>query len=470
MFSDAKRFVRKNKIFSVIFAFAIIIRIALLSQQQDLWWDSGVYAGMGKFIFSLGKSGLWEHIRPVLFPFFLGFFWKINLDLVAAGKMLELVLSCCSIVLLYLIAKEVFDRKTAILASAIFSFSSVFLFMNFQLYTEVPAVFLVLAGLYSYIKEKNLLAGVFLGLAFLAKFPSGIFFAILFAVILFSKEFEKLPAFCAGFAVIALPFFVINQIAYGNFFLPLADAKAAIGQVLGCNYLWRKPWQWYFSFILLKENFLHLFSIAGIYYFLKKPNKNKAAIFFFLLLPFAYFLQMNCRDWRYLVVVIPFFSIFTASGISRKIRQKENFMPLLAVILVLSASISLGFYYENKGYPSQAEQDYLHFLEFRQAEGEIWSSNPLAAVYSDEKINKIYYPVFNYEAGDSFYSYLKKNSGNVEYVFLDSCGGGIICLPEDSECSKNLGYIYSYLGKNFDLVYNETSGVCTYRIYKNKLF
>jgi hypothetical protein len=470
MFSGVKKFAKKNKAFSIIFAAAIIIRIVLLAQQNELWWDSGVYAGMGKYIFSLGKAGLWEHIRPVFLPFFLGLFWKINLDIILAGKLLELVFAGGSIVLVYLAAKEIFGRKTAIIASAIFSFSSVFFFMNFHLYTEVPTVFFVLAGLYSHLKEKNFLAGLFLGFAFIAKFPAGMFFAILFAVILFSKEFEKLSGLCTGFAVVALPFFIINQIAYGNFLLPFIDAKSAIGQVLGCNYLWHKPWHWYFSFILLKENFLHIFSLAGIYYFLKKPNKSKAIIFLFLLLPLLYFLQLHCRDWRYLVSIVPFFAMFAASGINRKIKQKEYFFPLLAVIIVLSASISLGFYNENKSYPHNVQSEYLGFIKNREIKGEIWSSSPLVAVYSDEKINKIYYPVFNSDVGFLFYQYLKKNPEKVEYVFLDSCGGGIICHPDDTECSKNLDYIYSYLNNNFDMVYDESAGACSFRIYRNSLF
>lgn len=469
MILQAKKFAKKNKVFSIIFAVAVITRIILLFQHNVLLWDSGVYVGMGKFIFSFGQAGLWEHIRPVLLPFFLGFLWKLNLNTLLAGRLLELILSGGSIVLLYLIAKNIFDKKTALIASAIFSFSSVFFFMNFQLYTEVPTVFLVLAGLYSYIKEKNFLAGIFLGLAFISKFPAGIFFAVLFAVILFSKEYKKIVSLVGGFLLPAAVFLIINQIAYGHFLLPFIDAKLSIAKVLGCNYLWHKPWQWYFSFILLKENFLHLFSLIGIYYYLEKPTKNKTIVFLFFIVPFAYFLQLHCRDWRYLVSIVPFMSMFTASGISRKIKQKEHFLPLLVIIFVLSAAIGLGFYKENTGYTNQIEQEYLGFIEGKEIKGEIWSSNPLIAVYSDEKINKIYYPVFGSEEGNLFYQYLKENTEKVEYVFMDSCSGGIICRLEDKECLKNLDSVYQYLDENFDLVYNQTRGICTYKIYRNLL-
>ena len=470
MLSNVKKFIKKNKEFSLILAVALIARLVFLFATNELWWDSAVYIGMGKHIFSLGKLGLWEHIRPFFVPFFLGIFWKLNLDVILAGKILELIFSAGSIVLLYLIAKNIFNKRTALIAASIFSFSSALFLMNFQLYTEIPAVFLILSGLYSYLKEKHLLAGLFLGFAFIAKFPAGIFFAILLVVILFSKNIKKISIFCAGFALVAVSFFIINQIAYGSFLLPLIDAKKAIADVLGCNFLWHKPWHWYFSFILLKENFLHIFSLVGIYYFLKKPNTKKTIVFLFLVLPFVYFLQLHCRDWRYLIVVVPFLVLFVADGINRQIKNKEHFFPIVAIVLVLSAALSLGFYHENTVQPSQEQQQYVEFIKNNEIKGEIWSSNPAIVVYSDEKIHKIYYPVFNSEKGWMFYQYLKNNSGKIEYVFLDRCGGGIICHPDDDECAKNLDYIYSNLNNNFDIVYDKTRGICNYRIYRNKLY
>lgn len=465
-----KRFIKNNKEFSLILLIALIARLIFLFSYNQAWWDSGVYAGMGKFIFSLGKAGLWEHIRPVLLPFFLGLLWKLNLDIVFFGKLLELFFTAGSITLLYLIAKHVFDKKTALITTVIFSFSSVLFFMGFHMYTEIPAVFLVLAGLYEYLKEKHFLAGLFLGLAFIAKFPAALFPIALLAVIIFSKDAKKIALFCSGFTAVAVPFFIINQIAYGNFLLPFIDARMAITAVLGCNYLWFKPWHWYLSFLFSSENFLHLFSIAGIYYFIKKPNLKKTAVFSCMLLPFIYFIQLHCRDYRYLIFVVPFIAVFTAYGIKRQIKQKKHFMPVLFAVLLVSAAVGIGFYYENKAAFDEIQQKYFEFIKNKAINGEVWSSNPVIAIYSDAKVNKIYYPVYDAQQSWLFYQYLKKSSEKVEYVFLDSCGGGIICNPEDIECAKNLGYTYNYLNKNFNLVYNKSRGKCTYRIYKNKLF
>ena len=41
--------------------------------NDDIWWDSAVYLGMGKHIYSLGEVGLWESSRPLIWPLILGF-------------------------------------------------------------------------------------------------------------------------------------------------------------------------------------------------------------------------------------------------------------------------------------------------------------------------------------------------------------------------------------------------------------
>ena len=87
----------------------------------------------------------------------------------------------------------------------------------------------------------------------------------------------------------------------------------------------------------------------------------------------------------------------------------------------------IGFYESNKtpGF-NDAEKGYLSFLEGNKISGEVWSSNPLIVLATNEKVNKLYYPVYNSDASKSFLEYLQ-DSSNIEYVFMDNCGGGIIC-------------------------------------------
>jgi hypothetical protein len=54
-----------------ILVFAFLIRLIFLIKNPMLWWDSTVYLGMAKYIFSSGKIGLWEYFRPLLWPIIL---------------------------------------------------------------------------------------------------------------------------------------------------------------------------------------------------------------------------------------------------------------------------------------------------------------------------------------------------------------------------------------------------------------
>ena len=61
-----------------------------LDTNADLWWDSSVYIGMGKYIYSSGELGLYEASRPLIWPLILGFFWKLGLDVIFFGKLLNI--------------------------------------------------------------------------------------------------------------------------------------------------------------------------------------------------------------------------------------------------------------------------------------------------------------------------------------------------------------------------------------------
>ncbi|MEK6876668.1 MAG: hypothetical protein AABX63_04600, partial [Nanoarchaeota archaeon] len=69
---------KNHKAFLFLFFIFLIVKLVSLFAAADIWWDSAVYLGMGKYIYSSGDSGLWEASRPLVWPLILGFFWKIG--------------------------------------------------------------------------------------------------------------------------------------------------------------------------------------------------------------------------------------------------------------------------------------------------------------------------------------------------------------------------------------------------------
>ena len=138
--------------FLLLFLF-FISKIIVLFYQNNIWWDSAVYVGMGKYIFSWGNAGLWEASRPLVWPLILGFFWKLGFDIIVMGKLLVLLFGIGTIILTYLIAHELFDKKIALLSSLLLIFSPTFFLFNSVMLAGIPSAFFFLLGFYLFIKK-----------------------------------------------------------------------------------------------------------------------------------------------------------------------------------------------------------------------------------------------------------------------------------------------------------------------------
>ena len=106
-----KSFVEKNKSILLILLLALLTRILLFFSYHQIWWGSSVYIGMGKYIFSLGKQGLWEPIRPIIWPIILGYFWKLKLNPIFFGRLLIIIMSLVIIYLTFYITKKLYNSK-----------------------------------------------------------------------------------------------------------------------------------------------------------------------------------------------------------------------------------------------------------------------------------------------------------------------------------------------------------------------
>lgn len=465
------QYLQKNRLFFVLLFVVLLIHLILMFSFREIWWDSGVYAAMGKYLFSAGSAGLWEHIRPPLLPAVLGFIWILGFDIIVCGMILELLCSLGAIILLYEITKHYFKEKTALFASAIFAFSSIFFYLSFHLYTEVPAIFLVLLAVYLFILKKYYWSGAIIALAFLAKFPAGLFLIPLLIVLIIDKDLKSSAKVLAGFAILLAPVLVAYQIIYSNALLPFIDARHAILNVLGCNVLRFKPW-WHYIYLIISENALNLFAIIGIIGFFRRFNKSKLLPLLCLAVPLIYFTQLHCRDARYLVLFIPFVAMFSGLGLtyfmdSFQKQKKQIFTLMLLLVLGFSVFNGAQFFTSQESALNPSAETYYLFLEDKEISKEVWSSNPIVAFFTDARIEKIYYPVYNAEVAADFDNYLKKNAEKIQYVLLDNCGGGIICAEDDKICKEENKKTLILLNNRFEKVLDEKHGRCFYKVYEN---
>ena len=462
-------FFKNNLQIILIVAILIAINIATLSFYQGILWDSSVYIGMGKYIYSLGKSGLWEPIRPLTLPFILGLFWKIGLDPLVYGKLLMLLFSIGVIVVTYLLSNKLFSKQTAITASIMISLSPLMLNVSHEILVEVPAVFFLLLCFYFYLENRNYFAGFFLGLAFLTKFPTIFFlFVILGAELLFlfrlskryaSSRFKIILPLLLAFVMIILPYFIFNYFYYKDALFPLKSAEHVIENAVGCTVSNVKP-AYYYAPLVLKDNPLHVFFISGsLFIFFNKKGRykiNKAQILAYLSVFFLYFTLLTCKTDRYPILALPFISIITGYGIAstfvQLIKNKKYQILISILVFIISSFVSLN----HIGNGATHRQD-IEFFSYPQnhIDGEILTTTPQIAVFTDSRLNPIYYSLYGSGTADYYIQYINHHKGEIAYVLINT--DDIPCHPRDLECPKKTQEFIKFLKDNLKLVkYNRT--------------
>lgn len=209
-----------NKILFFILIALIIFRLYWFfsTLNQPLWWDEADYMDIAKVI--LGNPNWDIHVvRPVLLPLISTVFMLLGLGEIGT-RLFVLFCSIISVPLLYGVGKKLTDKTTAVLAAFILSVFWSFSFYSHRILADVPVAALWLATIYlffkAYFENKNwkyfALAGFFLGLSFLMKFPS-VILVIVFAVYLLTTE--KLGVFKKQKNYNLLYLFIYN---YSSFF------------------------------------------------------------------------------------------------------------------------------------------------------------------------------------------------------------------------------------------------------------
>jgi 4-amino-4-deoxy-L-arabinose transferase-like glycosyltransferase len=454
--------------FLIILSLALVLRLIFAFGFHEIWWDSGVYIGMGKTIFSGGESGLYEHIRPPLVPLVLGGIWALGLDPALFGRLFEIILMLGIVTLTYLLAKEWFNEKVALLSSLIIAISPIFFYLSFHQYTEIPSAFFALLALFLLVRKQYIWSGISVGLCFLSKFPVGIMLVVIGLFLLIHKQWKEGLQVGIGFSLPVIPYFLFNWYYFGSPIGPLLAAQDAINRALGCNVIRAQPWWQYFSWLAISETKLHLFSLVGGFALVKNWNKKWTLFTLCLLVPFLYFLPLSCRDYRYLTLFLPFFAMLTSLGVvylfEKITKQNKWFYVLLFVLFIWMAHTTWNFYHANErtAYNPAEEQYFNYNFETNK---EIWISNPIHAAYTDAKLHKLYYPIYDERLAGDFFEYLKKNSEKIGAVTLDNCGGGIICPPNDAICEQKTQQTIQYLNENMNRTLDLQYGRCWYKIW-----
>ncbi len=231
-----------NLYFLAIVIFALFVRLyfVFITRTQPLWWDEAEYLNIAKaFAFNFPWDVNVQ--RPPLFPLLVaGLFYLGAGDLTA--KLLFVVLPSVGVVVLtYLFARELYDKKVALFATAIMSVFWLLLFNTVRNHTDVLAMFLGALGVYLFWKgymEKQdwkllVIAGFMFGLAFMTRLLSAINVVILLIFLIFVRQHKFLldrnlwiGAVAGGLTII--PYLIWAKLKYGSALAPISAYSSAL--------------------------------------------------------------------------------------------------------------------------------------------------------------------------------------------------------------------------------------------------
>jgi hypothetical protein len=339
--------------------FFLVFLLRLPSLFEPYWYgDEGIYLTIGQGL----RQGLvlyrdiYDNKPPLIYLLAaLGgsLFWL---------KFILLVWNLITIVLFNKLAKFFFPKKEN------FSF---LLTTIFAALVSLPAlegnianaenffIGLIIAGVWFFWQKKYRGAGLFMGLAFLFKFPPLFDFAALLFFILFSienrKDLQKKgKEFFSLVGWFLLPFLItiIYSILRGNFVQYIESAILA-------NFSYTLSWGGgAFSPLGLTTRGIILFLLLGMFFKGRKKWQNEKILFLSLWLALALFgALLSSRPYpHYLLQIVAPFILLTAALFAQKNnwRERQNWFLGLPLFLSLAAFFLYGFqtyrtgsYYQN---------------------------------------------------------------------------------------------------------------------------
>ncbi|MBI3026853.1 glycosyltransferase family 39 protein [Candidatus Woesearchaeota archaeon] len=438
------------------------MKIASLFVHQDLWWDSSVYANMGKYLYSFGKSGLWEASRPLIWPLMLGFLWKIGIDFIFFGKLLVILFSLGCSVMTYLISSHLFSKKTAFYSALLFTFSPTFFLFNNILYSDIPSTFFLLIGVYFFIKKKHNYAGLFFGISFMTRFFQIFFiFPVLlsYAYQIYKKKIniDKLVIFLLFFLIPVAPFLLFNLYLYKNPFYPFI-LQSFMTKYTG--WIFYQP-SYFYLVSLIKENLLAVFLLAGFYIVIKKGNFQKKFILTVFIAPFILYNLSKHKEMRLLMPLFPFFYILVSAGMlyfAGLFKKNKNIILALLLLLWLAQTATqLRF----DRYEDSLDAFYNYAGSIKTNDG-IWISNPSFIIFSDKKAEELmYYPLYDSKKAKE----LQAKADRANNVMINTCDI-LPCPPDDNKCLDETDKLIGLLSQKLKLRYNMEKNKCKYLIFE----
>lgn len=332
---------RNNQVFLGILLFAFVIRIYyfIATKGQNLWWDEAEYMNMARaWAFNINYN-YWIPVRPVLFPLISSVLLQIH-NTEFLPRMFILFLSMASIVGMYYLGKEFYNRKTGLIASFLVSVFYLAIFHTYRLLVDLPSLaFFIFSALFfvKYFKTRKsrffYIASIIVAFGTLIRITTTVLLFVILVYIITTEKFRFIKRkeywiSAVIFWLILTPYLIWGYNMFGGFVISQAGAWNAPKEVsvLSNGFSNLKEYLSMFPFIFSWTlTILFIFGIMSMYrLFLgfdklfkrEIPPRIKRDLFVFLLfiipLIVVSFSLANTPEDRYIFLSMP--SIFMIVG------------------------------------------------------------------------------------------------------------------------------------------------------------
>ena len=440
MTSTHASYERYAKITIVIF---LIVKLAWFSPHMLVLWDEAVYIGMGKYLYSGQDVGLWEPFRPILIPVLVGIPWLLGIPIIGA-KAVSLGFALATLIATYLLACRLYDARVGFYATAILAFSFVFLFESTQVMTDLPAGLFGLLALFALIAKRPLLAGILVGLAFLVKFPAGLYLpALLIIAYLKTRSLGPLISLGGGFALAAMPVLIISAIMTGSPVQILLDALAHQDNLyfathgLFANLL-------YYPIALLASHPLLLLAFFAI-------EKRSYPLLIPAALILAYLTAIVNKQERFVLLALPLIAILAGTTIARIATTPPLKKAAIGTLIVIGATTT----FFTLSFVEHAETPHQEFFRSIDLPEHVGISDPVIAAYRDAQFIPLY---FSY---DTAIEILRETKPEAVIFSREAYG----CVVFGEECWAYIDEIEEFLEEHYTPIASVTHEGIGYTLY-----
>ena len=352
----------------IILTIAIRLYYYFIVKNQPIWWDEAEYLNMAKSWAYGIEYNYWTSIRPILLSLIMALFFKIS-STEFLPRFFILILSVISVIGVYYLGKEFYNKKIGLLSCF---FASVFylnLFFTYRLQVDIPSLaFVVFAILFFYRYSKSnsnkelYIGTVLIAIGTLFKQSSAFILLAFFLYFLTTEKLnflKKKEMWIAAliFILIELPYIIWGYIKFNGFVFTQAASQIPPttnyfinSWVVLKNYLTLFPT--YLSWPLLIIFILGLLSMYKLFigFDILIKNKDKRLnrdwfIFLVLLIPLLVTsILITHNENRYLMHIFPIIFIISSVLIIRFYDFIKKYSKLLAIIFLISLLVFSAFF------------------------------------------------------------------------------------------------------------------------------